>query len=156
MTQEQLRMQMLAGIITESQYKEKMEEVDSMGKVGNSYPAPGAETEKLRDKAESLYDEMIDLFMENPYDNDDDVDAEIHNSIPRDILQKIADENDGSLGIGAGYTVTSKFLTEKELKKIIQVLEGVIKLASNSEEGVNEIDLMKYDYDHNKGEWYKK
>ena len=29
MTQEQLRMQMLAGIITEGQYKEKMEEVDS-------------------------------------------------------------------------------------------------------------------------------
>jgi len=43
MTQEQLRMQMLAGIITESQYKEKMEEVDSMGKIGKSYPAPGSE-----------------------------------------------------------------------------------------------------------------
>jgi len=40
MTQEQLRMQMLAGIITESQYKEKMEEVDSYGRVGKSYPAP--------------------------------------------------------------------------------------------------------------------
>jgi len=34
MTQEQLRMQMLAGIITEGQYKEKLEEVDSMGKDG--------------------------------------------------------------------------------------------------------------------------
>jgi hypothetical protein len=41
MTQEQLRMQMLAGIITEGQYKEKMEEVDSMGKIKKSYPAPG-------------------------------------------------------------------------------------------------------------------
>jgi len=40
MTQEQLRMQMLAGIITESQFKEKMEEVDSYGRVGRSYPAP--------------------------------------------------------------------------------------------------------------------
>ena len=40
MTQEQLRMQMLAGIITEGQYKEKLEEEDSMGKIGNSYPAP--------------------------------------------------------------------------------------------------------------------
>jgi len=40
MTQEQLRMQMLAGIITESQYKEKMEEEDSYGRVGKSYPAP--------------------------------------------------------------------------------------------------------------------
>lgn len=45
MTQEQLRMQMLAGIITESQYKEKMEEIDSYGKVGKSYPAPGYEDE---------------------------------------------------------------------------------------------------------------
>ena len=43
MTQEQLRMQMLAGIITESQYKEKMEEIDSYGRVGKSYPAPGQE-----------------------------------------------------------------------------------------------------------------
>jgi hypothetical protein len=31
---------MLAGILTESQYKEKMEEIDSYGKVGKSYPAP--------------------------------------------------------------------------------------------------------------------
>jgi len=40
MTQEQLRMQMLAGIITESEYKVKLDEEDSMGKVGNSYPSP--------------------------------------------------------------------------------------------------------------------
>jgi len=31
---------MLAGIITESQYKEKMEEEEIMGKVGKSYPSP--------------------------------------------------------------------------------------------------------------------
>jgi hypothetical protein len=40
MTQEQLRMQMLAGIITEGQYKEKIEEADSYSRVGKSYPAP--------------------------------------------------------------------------------------------------------------------
>ena len=40
MTQEQLRMQMLAGIITEGQYKEKMDEADSYSRVGKSYPAP--------------------------------------------------------------------------------------------------------------------
>jgi len=40
MTQEQLRMQMLAGIITESQYKEKLKEEETMGKVTKSYPAP--------------------------------------------------------------------------------------------------------------------
>ena len=40
MTKEQLRMQMLAGIITESQYKEEIEELDSVGKIGKSYPAP--------------------------------------------------------------------------------------------------------------------
>jgi len=37
---ETLRMQMLAGVITESQYKIKLEEEDSMGRIGNSYPAP--------------------------------------------------------------------------------------------------------------------
>jgi len=41
MNKETLRMQMLAGVITEGQYKAKLEEVDSMGKIGNSYPAPG-------------------------------------------------------------------------------------------------------------------
>ena len=87
MTQEQLRMQVLAGIITEGQYKEKMEEEDSMGKIGNSYPTPGAETEKLRDKAGDLYTDMIDLFIENPYYNDDYVDSAILNSVPYDIRQ---------------------------------------------------------------------
>ena len=38
-------MQMLAGIITESQYKAKLEEEDSMGKIGKSYAAPGYEDE---------------------------------------------------------------------------------------------------------------
>ena len=59
MTQEQLRMQMLAGIITESQYKEKIEEVDSMGKIGKSYPAPGSE--------DSVSDEETSSFNRPPY-----------------------------------------------------------------------------------------
>jgi hypothetical protein len=37
MTKEQLRMQMLAGIITEGQYKAMLSEEDVMGKVGKSY-----------------------------------------------------------------------------------------------------------------------
>jgi hypothetical protein len=44
MNKETLRMQMLAGIITEGQYKEEIEEIDSMGKIGKSYPVPGTET----------------------------------------------------------------------------------------------------------------
>jgi hypothetical protein len=43
MNKETLRMQMLAGIITEGQYKEKMEEIDSMGKIGKQTPIPGYE-----------------------------------------------------------------------------------------------------------------
>jgi hypothetical protein len=46
MIKEQLRWKMLAGIITETQYKEKIEEIDSMGRVGKSTPAPGYENEK--------------------------------------------------------------------------------------------------------------
>jgi hypothetical protein len=56
--EEKLRMQMLAGIITESQYKEKMEEVDSMGKIGKSYPAPGSE--------DSISDEETSPFNRPP------------------------------------------------------------------------------------------
>jgi len=50
MTKEQLRMQMLAGIITESQYKKEIEEIDSIGKIGKSYPAPGTETSTSYEK----------------------------------------------------------------------------------------------------------
>ena len=52
--EEQLRMQMLAGIITEGQYKEKMEEVDSVGKIGKSYPAPGSEASISNEKTSSF------------------------------------------------------------------------------------------------------
>lgn len=52
-TEETLRLQKLAGIITESQYKEKMEEVDSMGKIGKSYPAPGYEDSISNEKNNS-------------------------------------------------------------------------------------------------------
>jgi hypothetical protein len=40
MNKETLRMQMLAGIITEGQYKKEVEEIDSRGKVGKQYAAP--------------------------------------------------------------------------------------------------------------------
>ena len=40
MNNEFLKMQKLAGLITESEYKAKVEEEDVMGKVGKSYPAP--------------------------------------------------------------------------------------------------------------------
>jgi hypothetical protein len=64
MTQEQLRMQMLAGIITEGQYKEKMEEEDSYGKVGKQYPAPGYEDMKkgkVKDNKETLRQQIQGL-----------------------------------------------------------------------------------------------
>ena len=64
MTQEQLRMQMLAGIITEGQYKEKMEEVDSYGTLGNQYPSPGYEgmkNSKVKDNKESIRQQIQGL-----------------------------------------------------------------------------------------------
>jgi uncharacterized protein YpuA (DUF1002 family) len=39
MNNEFLKMQKLAGLITESEYKAKIEEEDVMGKIGKSYPA---------------------------------------------------------------------------------------------------------------------
>ena len=70
MNKEQLRMQMLAGIITESQYKAKLEEEDSMGKIGKSYPAPGYDSDDDEDKEITLTpqqkkaweDAMIETF----------------------------------------------------------------------------------------------
>jgi hypothetical protein len=44
MNNEFLKMQKLAGLITESEYKEKIEEEEVRGKIGKSYPAPGTET----------------------------------------------------------------------------------------------------------------
>jgi hypothetical protein len=59
MTKEQLRMQMLAGIITESQYKEKMEEEEIMGRVGKSYPAPGNTEVTLASKHRKDFEDAI-------------------------------------------------------------------------------------------------
>ena len=44
MNNEFLKMQKLAGLITESEYKAKLEEEDVMGRIGKSYPAPGTKT----------------------------------------------------------------------------------------------------------------
>jgi hypothetical protein len=82
MNKEQLRMQMLAGIITESQYKEKMEEVDSMGKIGKSYPAPRSGSNKveleLNPQQKKVYEKaMIKSFKETK--KEDGPDEAIHN-----------------------------------------------------------------------------
>ena len=64
MNKEQLRMQMLAGIITEGQYKEKMEEVDSMGKIGNSYPAPKSMSSTTTSPSPSFTPEQKEKYQE--------------------------------------------------------------------------------------------
>jgi len=170
MNKETLRMQMLAGIITEGQYKEKMEEIDSMGKIGKSYPAP--ETEKmadttsttsispsleesgkkeLREKAIDLYRKMLD-HKKITYSSSDWIDSVIQNSVPDKILHKVAKKNGGSLGIGMMEVIKSEFLSEKELKEIIRILKAAFDFAEKSKE--YEVDFYYLGYDRNKGKWY--
>ena len=54
MTQEQLRMQMLAGIITEGEYKAKLEEIEVRAKIGKSYPAPGYTSDEDEDEGKEI------------------------------------------------------------------------------------------------------
>ena len=132
MTHEQLRMQMLAGIITEGQYKEKMDE-------------------PLRKKAGDLYEDILDhnIITDN---SSDYIDIVIEKSVPYDILKKIAEKNGGSLGIGMNKVIRSELLPEKELKKIIRVLESAIDFAKKS--GKSEVDFYYLGYDREKGKWY--
>jgi hypothetical protein len=70
LTQSELRMQMLAGVITEGQYKAKLEEVDSMGKIGNSYPAPGntkvtLTSERRKDFEDAIFKRFKELKNED-------------------------------------------------------------------------------------------
>jgi len=70
MNKETLRMQMLAGVITEGQYKAKLEEVDSMGKIGNSYPAPGntkvtLTSERRKDFEDAIFKRFKELKNED-------------------------------------------------------------------------------------------
>ena len=117
MNKEQLRMQMLAGIITEGQYKKEVEEIEVRGKIGKSYPSPGStepsstppespEGEQLRKKGRDLYEYII---MHKNLSGDDYLDALLKNSISDDTLQKIADENGGSLGSGMHKIIKSLF-----------------------------------------------
>jgi len=62
MTQEQLRMQMLAGIITEGQYKAKLNEEDVMGKVGKSYADTSTPPNEKIDGPRLAASEMPQLF----------------------------------------------------------------------------------------------
>jgi hypothetical protein len=170
MTKEQLRMQMLAGIITESQYKAKLEEEDSMGKIGKSYPAPGtektsdpipspssspiesseeSEKKQLTKKARDLYE---DIVMNGKLSGSDYLDIIVKNSISDNILEKIAKENGGSLGIGLHKIIKSKFLPKKELKEVIRKLEDAFKILKTSKK--YEVDFYYYGWDNIKGKWY--
>ncbi len=87
MGKEQLRMQMLAGIITESQYKKEVEEIEVRGKIGKSYPAPGYTSDKddgenkeitLTPQQKKVYEKaMIKSFKETK--KEDGPDEAIHN-----------------------------------------------------------------------------
>jgi hypothetical protein len=59
MTKEQLRMQMLAGIITEGQYKKEVEEIDSRGKVGKQYPTPGSAEVTLTSNQRKVFEDAM-------------------------------------------------------------------------------------------------
>ena len=79
MTQEQLRMQMLAGIITESQYKKEVKEIEGRGKIGKSYPSPLSTSEdakiSLTPQQKKVWeDAMIKRYKEIAGDDDDDPD----------------------------------------------------------------------------------
>ena len=63
MNNEFLYMQKLAGLITESEYKAKMEELDVTGKVGKSYPAPGTwDVKKVVKNVITASQEAIDPY----------------------------------------------------------------------------------------------
>ena len=112
MTKEILRMQMLAGIITEGQYKEKMEEVDSMGKVGKSYPAPGSTEIILTSQQQKAWEDiMIKSFYELA---DDDGEEEALYNLPyasEEILSNIL------IGKKPNYYWDDDFEREDELER---------------------------------------
>ena len=74
MTQEQLRMQMLAGIITESQYKEKLNEnikytEDEASKLFDYHERTGM---LPKDMTSEEYNEIMSYYnIKRNYDNDD-------------------------------------------------------------------------------------
>jgi hypothetical protein len=104
MNKEFLKMQKLAGLITESEYKEKVEEEEVRGKIGKSYPAPtrgvltqpnlGLSSEQYNkiqkaikkeynidyddDEAKHLFDYMYyEIFFGKDWIDEDDVDLGI-------------------------------------------------------------------------------
>jgi len=57
-----------------------------------------------------------------------------------------------SLGIGMMKVIKSEFLSKKELKEIIRILEAAFNFSEKSKE--SEVDFYYLGYDRNKGEWY--
>lgn len=82
MNQEILRVNFLAGLLTESEYKEKVKEEESRGRIGKSYPAPGSDFNKdkleLNPQQKIVYEKaMIKSFKETK--KEDGPDEAIHN-----------------------------------------------------------------------------
>ena len=66
MTQEQLRMQMLAGIITEGQYKEKLSEITSnTSKLFNKFWSEHESAKEINRRIKEMSDESLLNILDN-------------------------------------------------------------------------------------------
>ena len=163
MNKETLRMQMLAGIITDGQYKKEVEEIYSMGKVGKQYAAPGQETSTTTEPQQSLppknsntknlikiagdlYMKMLDL----DFYGDDVIDDVIEFSVPAETREKIG-KSFNSPQSGVGKFMESDLLTEKDLNTIIKILQSAINLIKKN----RDIDFYELEWNPKSEKWYK-
>jgi hypothetical protein len=70
MTNEQLRMQMLSGVITESEYKAKLEELNSSTKkdsLNENFIGIGAINNPFADRKKETYEDAFEHFLSQKY-----------------------------------------------------------------------------------------
>jgi hypothetical protein len=144
MKNENTRMQFLAGLITESQFRRINETLNG----DETNLSESSEEKQLRKKGGELYEYVL---MHSRLSGDDYLDTILKKSIPNDILVKISKGNGGSLGNGMHEIIKSKFLPSKYLKEIIIKLEDASDILKKSQD---EVDFYYYGWDKIKNKWY--
>jgi hypothetical protein len=73
MTNEQLRMQMLSGVITEGEYKTKLQEKESLNE---NFVGMGAINNPFADRKKETYEDAFEHFLGQKYNLNEEIDEE--------------------------------------------------------------------------------
>ena len=89
MNKETLRMQMLSGVITEGEYKTKLQEKESLNE---NFVGMGAINNPFADRKKETYEDAFEHFLSQKYNLNEEMEDEIKEVASDDVYDDIASE----------------------------------------------------------------